>query len=814
MHTLAQDVRYAIRKLGRARGFTLVAVASLALGIGANTTIFSLVNALLLRPVQVPHAEQLVTVHATDRNGGGFHSFSYLDYADYRDRNHTFAGLAATSFAASTVGSGDDAALVAGLAVSGNYFDVLQVRPLLGRTFRPEEDRTPGAAPVVVLGHSMWQTRFGGDPTIVGKAIIINAQPFTVIGVMRPGFSSHYVGPRVDFWAPLMMTEVLKRAGRLLDSRGDTWLEFVGRLRPDASRDEALADLNTIAGQLDTQYPAESREQVRRVTVLPARPLFPQARTPVAAFMALLMGVVGLVLLAACTNLANLLLARAVARRREIGVRLALGASRGRLVRQLLTESVLLSVTGGLLGIVLALWMRDALLAFQPPIPVPLAFELPLDWRVLTFTLVLSLGTGILFGLAPALRSTRADVVGAIKDDDAGRAFRKSRLRGTLVAAQIGVSLVLLVGSGLFVRSLQNARNIDVGFETRDMLLATVDPAQQGYTGARRREFFRELLARLAAQPGVRAASAAATVPLGLDNAETSVRIEAATGPQRVAGGAAFNVIAPDYFRTMGMTLLRGRDFAIKDDETAPDVVVINETLAERAWPGQDPIGKRVSTSGDTGPWREVIGVVRTAKYRQLGEAPKPFVYFPYFQGMGEELTLHVRTAGDPMALLPVVRREVQALDRNIPLADVKTMTQHMKISLLPAQLAGTLLGAFGLVALLLAAIGVYGVMSYAASQRTREIGIRMALGATARDVVRLIVSQGMTPVIGGLTVGAALAFGLGRLVGSLLYGISPADPPTFVGVAFLLGAVAVLASWVPARRAAKVDPMVALRHE
>jgi predicted permease len=808
------DLRYALRRLLAAPAFTAVAVLSLALGIGANTTIFSVVNALLLRPIPVAHPERLVTVHAVDKDGSGFHSFSYLDYADYRDGTRTLSGLAASGFAVSTMGRGAEAEVVAGVLVTGNYFDVLGVRPVVGRAFLPEEDRTPEAHPVVVIGHSLWQRRFGGDPGVVGRTTVINAREFTVVGVMPATFTGHVIGPRVDFWAPMMMQRALRPGGGLLSERGSSWLELIGRLAPGATRAQAVADLDAVARRIDATFP-RGDDRTRRVNVLAAKPLFPQARGAVTAFTALLMGVVGLVLLAACANLASLLLARAVTRQREIGVRVALGATRGRLVRQLLAESVLLALVGGAAGVLLAGWMTSLLLAFKPPIPVPLALDLSLDAPVLVFTLALSLATGVLFGLAPALAATRPDVAASIKEGDALAMPARRRLRSTILAAQIAVSIVLLVGAGLFVRSLGNARRLDPGFATDRMLLATVDPAQVGYDGPRRRAFVAALVARVAALPGVERASGAGGVPLGLDENATFMLVDGRVDDPRLARFTpGFNQVLPDYFATMGIALLQGREFTAADDSGAAPVVVVNEAFARRAWPGGSALGRRVRQGADE-PWREVVGVVRDAKYTRLTEDPTPHVYFPYAQSGGREVALHVRTrAADPLALLPAVRREVQALDRNVPLVDVKSMEQHMRISLFPARVAGAVLGAFGLLALVLAAVGVYGVMAFAVGRRTREIGIRMALGASATAIARLVVRQELRPVAAGAALGLLAATPLARLVRGLLYGVAPGDPATFAGVALLLVLIAVAASWLPARRAALVVPLAALRRE
>ena len=812
---MRSDLRYALRRLLAAPGFTAVAVLSLALGIGANTTIFSVVNALLLRPIAAPEPERLVTVHATDRDGRGFHSFSHPDYVDYRAGTRALAGLAAAGFAITTMGRGDAAEVSAGMLVSGNYFDVLGVRPALGRAFLAEEDRAPGAHPVVVLGHALWERRFAADPAAVGREVTINARPFTIVGVMPATFGGHVIGPRVDFWAPVAMQPQLRPGGSVVADRGSAWLELIGRLAPGATPAAAAAELDAVGRRLDADFP-RGDDRVRRVAVLPAKPLFAQQRGAVAGFTAMLMGVVGLVLLAACANLASLLLARAVARQREIAVRVALGATRFRLVRQLLTESVVLALAGGAVGVLLASWMTDALVAFKPPIPVAIALDLSADGRVLAFTLLLSLATGVLFGLAPALGSTRPDVVAGIKDGgDATAPLGRRRLRATILGAQIAVSIVLLVGAGLFVRSLAHARRLDPGFATGRMLLATVDPALVGYAAPQRRALVRALGERVRAHPRLERASAAPGVPLGLDANATRIWVEGGADVRgRGTLSAGYNSVLPGYFATMGIALLAGRDLTAADDSGAAPVAIVSEAFARRVWPDGRAVGRRLRDDPG-GPWREVVGVVRDVKYGRLTEDPAPYLYLPYAQGGGGDATLHVRTRGaDPLALLPAVRRELQALDRNIPLVGVKSMEQHMRISLFPARVAGAVLGAFGALAVVLAAVGVYGVVAFAVGRRTREIGIRMALGAPAAAVARLVVRQELRPVAVGATVGLVAAAALARLVGAFLYGVAPGDPLTFAGVAALLALVAALSSWLPARRAAHVDPAAALRAE
>ncbi len=544
----------------------------------------------------------------------------------------------------------------------------------------------------------------------------------------------------------------------------------------------------------------------------------PDLRTPILIFMAMLMTVVGLVLLIACANVANLLLARATARRKEIAIRLSLGAGRGRLIRQLITESVLLSLLGGMVGLLIAVWGTGLLMAFKPPAPVPIEIDLGADWRVLGFTFGLSLLTGVLFGLAPALAASRPDLVASLKDE-AGGGISRGRLRGALVIAQVSLSLMLLICSGLFIRSLRNAGSVDPGFDADNLLVMSMDLRLQGYSETTGRNFSRQLLDRVRALPGVVSATMAEYLPLGLDGARRGITIEGYTAQPGESTEINSSSVATGYFETLGIPLLRGRAFNEQDREGSPGVVMINEAFARRYWPGQEPIGKRIQTGAarsgaNDSPYLEVVGVVKDGKYVTLGEEATPFFYLNLAQRYQSSPTLIVRTRGNPLDYLAAAQSEVAALDKSLALYDVKTMRQHLGLALLPARLAGSVLGVFGLVALVMAAAGIYGVMAYSVAQRTREIGVRMALGASAGAVLRLVTRQGMKLTLVGMAIGLAASLALTRLMKSLLFGVSATDPVTFVVVALLLIAVALLACWIPARRAAKVDPMVALRCE
>ncbi|MBX3280240.1 MAG: ABC transporter permease [Acidobacteria bacterium] len=819
MESLLKDLHYGARMLWKQPGFTSIVVLTLALGIGANGVVFSLVNGLLLRPLPVDAPDQLAAVFTSDYSSGDFGGSSYPDYVSFRDRNQSFAGLVfymPQPLSLNVDGTNERAF---GEIVSGNYFSVLGLRPALGRGFLPEEDRQPGAAPVAVISHRLWLSRFGGDSSTIGRGVKLNGQPFTIVGVAPENYSGLMRGLAVDWWIPAMMMDQLTPGQQDLTSRGNRGMLVMGRLKAGVTLAQARADFNHIAEQLYREFPQEwenIRRQGRTVSVLPeseAR-VPPQARMPVVIFAALLLSVVGLVLLIACANVANMLLARATARRKEIAVRLALGAGRGRLIRQLLTESILLALLGGAAGLVLALWGADLLMAFKPPVPVPLEINLPLDWRVLGFLSGLSLLTGIVFGLVPALAASRPEVVGALKYESGGGGNR-GRLRGALVVAQVAVSALLLICAGLFLRSLQNASAIDPGFDAENLLALSMDLQLQGYDEARSRQFSSQLLESMRAVPGVVNASLASTLPLGFGG-RMNITIEGYNAQQGEDREVHNSTVAPGYFETLRIGLLQGRAFDEQDRAEAPGVVIVNEAFARRYWPGQAPLGKRIQlgSGGNDSPYLTVIGVARDGKYNSLGESATPFFYRALAQARVSAPTLIVRTAGNPGDSLAAVRAAVEALDKNLPLYDVKTMRQHLGLALWPARLAGGALGVFGLLALLLATAGLYGVMSNAVAGRRREIGVRMALGADAAAVLRLVLQQGMKLVMVGLSMGLAAALALTHLLKSLLFGISATDPLTFTGIALLLTCTALLACWIPARRATKVDPLVALRCE
>ena len=808
--TSRQDARYAARALGRTPLFTVTAVLSLAVGIGATTAIIALADALLLRaPAGIGAPERLVNVGRT-QDGEGFDNFSYPTFADYRDGATTLSGLAAVQLEplSLSLAGADGAEAVQGSIVSGNFFEVLRARPSLGRFFLDEEDAVPGERPVVVLSHAFWHERFDADSAVVGRTIVLNGSSFTVVGVAAEGFRGPFaIVP--DLWAPVMSASLLGRPADLLTSRESVWLIAVGRLEPDVPLSLAQAELSGIAHRLATSYPGMNVGH--GVRVAPASVFPGELRSVVGGFMALLLAVAALVLVIASTNVAGMLLARGAARRREIAVRLALGASRTRLVRQLVTESLLLFVLAGAAGVLLARWLVTALMALVPRLPVQLAVEPRLDGRVLIAALGVSLVCGLLAGLAPALQSTRPALVPTLKADGGGSG-RRLRLRSALLVAQIAFSMLLLVTAGLFARALVHAQRIDAGFDPHDVHIASLDLRLANYDEARGLALAATLLERSASLPGVRASALSAMLPLdggGLGLGPIDVAGVQPPDPRR-GWNADWNVVSPDYFDVLRIPIVAGRAFTGADRAGAPDVAIVNETFAKRLWPGQDPVGRAFRNEERT---VTVVGVARDAKYRTLGETPRNFVYVPLAQRYFTRTTLLVRTMPGAEVAAPI-RRLVAGLDQALPILDQRSLEDFTATSLFPQRLALRVAGALGGVALLLAVLGIYGVTAYGVAQRTREIGIRVALGARSGSVLRLVLRQGLLLALTGVAVGTAASLGVTHLLRGLLYGLPATDPVAFAGAAALLGLAALLASWIPARRAASVDPMIALRAE
>lgn len=814
METLLQDVRFGFRRLLKSPGFALVAILSLALGIGANTAIFSLVNLVLLRPLPVANPEQIGAVSAVGKDGA-MSAHSYPNYVDLRDRSDALSGLLAYRFAPISLSRNGNNEKVWGYLVSGNYFDVLGVKPALGRGFLPEEDRTRLSHPVAVISHALWQTRFGGDASVIDSDVLINGKQFKVIGVAPAGFKGTEVIYTPEVFVPFAMQKWIEPESDYLDNRGNQNLFVAGRLKPGVTGAQAEASLNRIAAQLAKEYVNDN--EGLRYEITPPGFILPQIRSGMLDVSAVLMGLVALVLLIACTNLANLLLARAAGRSREIAIRLSIGASRGRIIRQLLTESVLLAVAGGLAGVLLASWIIDLIIGLKPPIDIPVTIELHLDWRVMVFSMLVSVVTGVLFGLVPALQATKTDLVSSLKDVPSQSGARRSWLRNSLVVAQIAVSLLLLVAAGLTLRALQQLRSMNPGFNPQNALMMSFDLSLQGYKSEDGEQLRKQLLRRVESLPGVQSASITDYMPLSMNYNSTGVLIEGQPQERGVNAPTAMNAdVGLKYFETIGTPLLAGRDLNEQDQEGKTRSVVVNETFARRFFSGTNPnenaLGRRFRTSPEKDYW-QIVGVAKDGKYWNIGEEPRPFMWLP----LGDQLafnTMLVRTNVKPETLIGAIRGEIRNMDPNLPVTDVKTLTQHMSLSLFPARAVAALLAAFGLLALALAAIGIYGVMAYSVAQRTREVGIRMALGAQRGDVLRMILRQGMALAAIGMGIGLIAAVVLTRLLSGLLYGVSSTDVVAFAGVSMLLGLVVLAACFIPASKAAKVDPMVALRYE
>lgn len=806
------DIRFGLRMLGKKPASNLAVVVALALGIGINVAVFGFVNALLLRPpAGVSARSGLVEIWLHSRISTGVQSylpFSYPDYAYYRDQSRALEGVLAFD------GDGDptiwnrsgEGQVIQGELVSGNYFSLLGVQATLGRAISTGDDQPASPHPVVVLSQSFWQRELGADPGIVGRTMILNGAVFSVIGVAPPGFAGLLVGSAPDFWVPLTLQEQFTHDKDRLTNRSAYWLIVAGRMRSGVDMARAEAEMHVLAHRREADYPDSNKNidaVVYPVTLVPG-----PYRGYVRAFTGLLLGVFALVLAIACTNAASLLLARGTGRMREMAIRSALGAGRGRLIRQMLVESLLLATAAGVAAVVLAWWFTRLLLELKPA-SLPVTLEVPLDWRVLLFALVVSLATGIVFGVVPALRSAVVDAAPVLKEETQSGGLRTSRLRSLLLIGEIAVCVVLLAGATLCVRSLLHASSIDPGFDTHHIAVATLDPATLGYSPAKVDAFYRQLMDRVVALPGVTAASYVSHLPLGTARESTSAGHHAGHGPDK-ARVDVFRV-APGYFSTMGIALLSGRDFTQKEsDSPEPGTVIVNEVLARKLWPGQNPVGKRIAL-GDEKNTSEVIGVVKSGKYRTLGEDPVAVV----FRGtLPPARTLVLRTAGDPRPLLDEVRRSVQAVDPMMAATGTQTMEEYMALPLFPARAIGLLLGASGLLAVLLTAMGLFGVIAYVVAQRTHEIGVRMALGAGRSDVLRMVLRQGMVVTLIGLCIGLAGAFAGARLLAPLLYGIGANDPATLIGVAAGITAVAMLACYVPARRAMRVDPAVTLRYE
>ena len=823
VESFLQDLKFALRGLRKNPGFSLVCTLTLALGIGANTAIFTVINAVLIRPVPgVANPAELVIFERLQKNNPDY-SFGYPDYLDYRYYNQSFTGLAARCRAPLGLSHGTTERIT-GELVSGNYFSVLGVNPARGRLIVPEDVRADDESPVAVLSYGIWQRVFGADPQIAGKSILLNGYSFTVVGVAAAQFEGTTAGSPTDVWLPLtMQPEAMPRMSHgVLHNRNSGWIEIFGRLKPHVSLVAARSEMQAIAGRLAIAYP-ESNEH-RSVDLIPSFGMDPDDRATLQKFFGLLIASVGLLLLITCSNVANLLLSRADSRRREIAVRLALGASRGQLVRQLLTEGLLLSFLAGGLGLLLAPWTGRLILAFRQPLYALRNVDTSPDTRVLAFTLMVALLTGVLFSIAPALQGSKPDLVVALKDNAPGLG-RRSRLRNVLVSSQVALSLVLLVVAGVIVRRMQKIVNQDPGFITSNLMMMSISPSIQGYSELQAQRIYEELLARIERIPGIQSASLAGTVPPEDWSSRVSIFYEGQVPALDYYRGHEFEVgirvdmnnVAPKYFRTMGIPILKGRDFSELDRPGAPLTAIVSQRLAQRLWPGQDAVGKRIewpSWVGAPRPPLEIIGVSADAKYRSLMADSPLLLYLPELQNYNGTPRLVIHTLADPAGLLPTVRSAVASLDANLPVFAVKTMSEQVGDSLWQPRMAAGILGSFSFLALVLAAVGLYAVVAQWMGQRTREIGIRMALGAKPRDVMRLVFGYGTALAFWGIVVGIFVASGAARIVSAQLFGAGSTDVLTMALIVVLLLLVTLAACYIPARRAMRMDPMVALRYE
>ncbi len=811
METLWQDLRFALRSLRSAPTVALVAALTIAIGVAATTTMFSIANALMLRPpVGVNDPGRLVTVHRMDEKGSGFHSFSYPDFRDLAAAGSDAAQLSAFTMLPASVRTGAEPRLEAGMLVSASYFPVLGVHPALGRFFTAEEDH-PGGPQVVVIGHGLWQRTFGGDPAILGRAITVNGHPLTVVGVTEAGFHGHIAAIDFSLWVPVTLMPLLRR-GDLL-SRNSSSLEIVGRLQPGVQRAQAGQQLRAISIQIghDNGLTWDRGVDVRRYLPLPA-----EAAVPAGGFLALLVALGGLVLLIASANVANMLLARAATRQREVGIRLALGASRLRLIRQLITESILLFLAGGVVGTFLAVAAVRAIGRLSLPVPLPVVLDFHPDYRVLIVALTVTLATGLVFGLLPALQASRTDLAAVMRPGSGLFQVGRWRLRGVMVAAQVAGTAFLLVVAGLFVRALGRAGDVNVGFNPAGVHVMAMELRVTNYADDGLIAFADRLQQRMAAIPGVQSVAATDFLPLDMSTQQTMVALDGRPAEPGVGFFETdFAAVTPGYFATLELPIARGRSFAEADRAGAPNVAILNETLAARLWPGEDPIGKHLRFGSITdGTVTEVVGIARNAKYRSLGDHDIPAIYLPLAQGGARNLTLLIRTAPGIPAPTRQLREVLREVDPDLPLAQDESYSAIIGLALLPNRVAMGLAGLFGATGLMLAVVGLFGLLAYRVQARRKEIGIRLALGAGSARIRQMIVREAIVITLAGLGVGFVCAAGVSQLLGNLLFGLSPLDPVTYLGIALLLGGAGWLAAMVPAQRALRTEPLEVLRHE
>lgn len=804
---VVQDFRVALRRLRQTPGFTAVTIVTLALAVGATTTTFSALNHFLLRPLPVERPKELVFLNSGSRGP----SQSYPNYLDFRDRNRTFSGLMAFRIAPVALSRGGRNAHLWGDEATGNYFEMLGVRAFLGRTFTPDDDRRASPKAVIVLSYNAWKNRFGADPDIPGKTAKLNGLDFTILGVMPKGFFGTEVIVAPEFWVPMAMEPRIEPGNDWLDRR-TTWnIWITGRLKPGVTERQAEADLNTIAADLSR---IDKNNEGMRINLSAPGLVGSFLRGPIVGFASVLMGVAGLLLLIACVNIAGMLLARAAERRKEISIRLALGAPKWKLVRQLLAESLLLAMSGAAAGVLLAVWILKFLAAIRFPMDVPAETSMQMDERVLAFALGACVLTTILFGLAPAIHAVRVDLIPALKNQLSER-FHRIQMRDFLVAAQVALSLMLLIGTVLVVRSLERATTIDVGFNPRNAAAVAFDVGLNGYSEEQGKAFERRLMDRLAAQPGFDAVALSDGIPLSVGQSSTVAYAEGKPIPKRQDVPSAYYYgVTPGYFRAMQTRLAAGREFDAHDRADSTRVAIVNQSLAQRLFPGENAIGKRFRTSPERGEWREIVGIAQDGKYQSLNDVSEPAIFWPRSQNYNSTISVIVRSSRPPSDVVRNVAEVVNSLDPTLPFFESGSLEDHMNFPLLPARIAASMLGAFGFLAVVLSATGVYGTLAYAISRRTREIGIRVAIGASGGDVLKLVLRRAGLTLAAACSLGAILTLGLGRFFTPILYGVSPHDPATYALALGLMAAVGLCACLVPARRALRIQPSLALRED